>query len=390
MGILDHPPGDPVPEGEPRDPAPGRADVGRDVPGDVLGVASDVYSLGVVLHEMLTGHRLNQFRGRTIAEKVRTICEEEPEPPSCVVARRDGRRRAVPADLDWIVAKALAKEPERRFESAREFSDALGSWLESRPVRPDSTRSERLRLWCRRNPAVAILSGVVAALLVIAATSLIRLASARQAKLEEGLRFASRVIAGHVRSHLEELSNPLRATATDVDLKELLQRPDDGMLQLFADEALADFNRLFGTPGEPVFRSLFALDRDGQLVAIATTSPSRDDLLGTDLSFRDYFRHHERRQDSSAYVSRVYKSENDGFYKFAISVAVRDDDGALLGIIAATVSTASELGSRPLTEELTAVLAGRLDPRSPLSRAGSGRDSGRGRFRLRRLHPSGI
>ena len=168
-----------------------------------------------------------------------------------------------------------------------------------------------------------------------------------------------------------------------MELKELLQRPDDGRLQLFVDETLADFNRLFGTPDEPVFRSLFALDGDGQLVAIAATSPSRDDLLGTDLSFRDYFRHHERRQDTSAYVSRVYKSKSDGFYKFAISVAVRDDDGALLGIIAATVSTASELGSRPLTEELTAVLAGRLDPRRPDERpsspAGSELDQGQGR-----------
>ena len=93
--------------------------------------------------------------------------------------------------------------------------------------------ADTLRLWCRRNPAVAILSGAVAVLLVFAATSLIRLASARQEKLEEGLRYASRIIAGHVRSHLDQLEHPLRATARDVELRELLRRPDDGMLQLF-------------------------------------------------------------------------------------------------------------------------------------------------------------
>ena len=124
--LMGHSRGDPAAAGEARDSRRDPDDGGRDGQRDVIGVASDIYSLGVVLHELLTGHRLNQFRGKSISEKVRTICETQPEAPSRVAASPGDRRQAIPADLDKIVAKALAKDPGRRFESAREFGDALG------------------------------------------------------------------------------------------------------------------------------------------------------------------------------------------------------------------------------------------------------------------------
>ena len=82
---------------------------------------SDIFSAGIVLHEMLTGRRL--FKGESDLETLRRVSETRVAPPSYAHA-------SVPPELDAIVLKALAKEPSDRFQSAREMSEALGQ-LES-------------------------------------------------------------------------------------------------------------------------------------------------------------------------------------------------------------------------------------------------------------------
>jgi formylglycine-generating enzyme required for sulfatase activity/tRNA A-37 threonylcarbamoyl transferase component Bud32 len=113
----------------------------------VIGPASDVYSLGATLYFLLTGRP--PFQTASAAETVRQVIEVEPVPPRRLNA-------AVPRDLETICLKCLRKESTNRYATAAALADDLGRWLEHKPIaaRPVS-RSVRVWLWCKRRPAVA-------------------------------------------------------------------------------------------------------------------------------------------------------------------------------------------------------------------------------------------
>jgi eukaryotic-like serine/threonine-protein kinase len=102
------------------------------VRGQTVTTASDIYSLGVLLYELLADRRPYEVKAESLESLLHTVCETEPRPPSQVVARP--RAVELRGDLDTIVLKALRKEPERRYRTAHDLSEDLRRHLEGLPV----------------------------------------------------------------------------------------------------------------------------------------------------------------------------------------------------------------------------------------------------------------
>ncbi len=213
------------------------------IEGRPITTASDVYSLGVLLYELLTGVRPYQLAGDSPVALQAAILDTEPARPSTAVtdesharlrgAGASGLARSLRGDLDTIVLKALKKRPEDRYATAEAMREDLQRHLDGEPVlaRPDSA-AYRLRKFVARHRVVVAASGVVA-LALLSATGV----SLRQARVAQ----QQTRTAEAVQSFLEDIfkansaaqPDPTRARQTTA--RELL---DLGAGQI--DRALSD------------------------------------------------------------------------------------------------------------------------------------------------------
>ncbi len=199
------------------------------IKGATITTSSDVYSLGVILYELLSGHRPYHITGRSPHEIERIVCEEEPTRPSLAVTRPetspDGDvratitpeqvgharndqpkllRRQLAGDLDNIVLTALRKEPQRRYASVEQFSEDIQRHLDGMPVMASrDTFAYRSAKFMRRNKAPVAVAALVAFLLVSATVVAvwqagIARARERDAKEQTAIAWQERDRAGRI------------------------------------------------------------------------------------------------------------------------------------------------------------------------------------------------
>lgn len=207
------------------------------IAGEAITTASDVYSLGVVCYEILTGRLPYQIaEARTPAEVVRIISEAPVTRPSDAVttgqaAELAGRRgttaeqlrRIFAGDLDAILLTALRKEPDRRYRSAGDFGADLGRFLDGRPVsaRPDTLGYRTGKFVSRHR--IGVTAAASAAMVLVAAVAFYtaRLARERDRAQVEAEK------AGQVAAFLEDLfevSDPAQSRTATITARELLDR----------------------------------------------------------------------------------------------------------------------------------------------------------------------
>ncbi|UCF33771.1 MAG: tetratricopeptide repeat protein [Phycisphaerales bacterium] len=270
--------------------------------GERITTASDVYSLGVVLYELMTGHRPYRLSNVPRHEIARVICEQQPDKPSTVVMQvekrptrdgsswitltpqsvsltREGRpdrlRRRLVGDLDMIMLKALRKEPDRRYASVEQFSEDVRRHLDGLPVvaRPD-TLIYRASKFTRRH-TMGVAAAAMTVLVLAGATALTaRLAREAQDQRESAEQVSEFLVDLFAASDpFEVFTDAAGVHRADITIRETLEGAAE-RISTFQDQPLIHA-RLLNALGR-VYLNLGMYDRAGTFLEEAVLIRERE------------------------------------------------------------------------------------------------------------------
>ncbi len=193
--------------------------------GAAIDPRTDVYSLGAIAYEVLSGARVREFAGQSLAEAQAAL--------HLAPTRLANRAPATRGDIDTIVMKALAAEPERRYQSAAELADDFERYLTRRPIlaRPPSFAYSAGRYLVRNWLALSVAGIVVASLLGATLVSLGFAKRAERARAEAETQAAvAREVNGFLRSMLSA-ANPRASADRPTTLLDMVDRARDALAQ---------------------------------------------------------------------------------------------------------------------------------------------------------------
>jgi non-specific serine/threonine protein kinase/serine/threonine-protein kinase len=327
--------------------------------GQAVSTASDVYSLGVVLYQLLSGQRPYAVYTASAPALARAICELEPRRPSTAVAESAGKgdgdtsaktldasaqklQRRLRGDLDNIVLKAMRKEPERRYASAEQFAEDIRRHLEGLPVsaRQDSW-SYRTGKFIRRHTAIVAATVVVILTLAVGMAVTLREKRIAERRFNDVRKLANSLIF--------EIDNSISDIPGSTAARKLLVGRALEYLDSLSREAKGD-------------KSLqtelaTAYERVGDVLGYPY-APNLGDSAGALASYRKALRIRESLAASSPNDVKLQRQLTGNYFRVANALEFTGDLKGALGALRKTLPITEKLAAGKADPELTDLFAG--------------------------------